>query len=125
MRLFDSKDQLEELQYDVDNAVPDISEWRAHILRKAHQDTVKTAVVEKPANNQVLIIMDWAMKFLPVGYRETEGEWFGKKGKSWHVSVAVKKGADGQVEVEFGNSKTHPSNPGWFVYITLDEKNVS
>lgn len=101
MRLFDSKDQLEELQYDVDNAVPDINEWRAHILRKAHQDTVKTSVVENPANNQVLIIMDWTMKFLPVGSRETEREWFGKKGKSWHVSVAVKKGADGQVEVEF------------------------
>ena len=99
MRLFDSKDQLEELQYDVDNAVPDINEWRAHILRKAHQDTVKTAVVEKPANNQVLIIM--AMKFLPLGYRETEREWLGKKGKSWHVSVAVKMGADGQVELEF------------------------
>lgn len=60
MRLFDSKDQLEELQYDVDDAIPDINEWRAHILRKAHQDTVKTAVVEKPANNQVLIIMDWS-----------------------------------------------------------------
>lgn len=105
MRLFDSKDQLEELQYDVDDAIPDINEWRAHILRKAHQDTVKTAVVEKPANNKVLIIMDMliimAMKFLPLGYRETEREWLGKKGKSWHVSVAVKMGADGQVELEF------------------------
>lgn len=101
MRPFDSKDQLEELQYDVDNAITDINEWWAHILRAAHQDAAKTAVVENLANNQVLIIMDWAMKFLPVGYRETQREWFGKKGKAWHVSVAVKKGADGQVEVDF------------------------
>ena len=38
MRLFDSKDQLEELQYDVDNAIPDIDGWKAHILREVHQD---------------------------------------------------------------------------------------
>ena len=41
------------------------------------------------------------MKFLPTGYRETHRNWFGKKGKSWHVSVAVKKGDDGEIEVEF------------------------
>ena len=45
--------------------------------------------------------MDWAMKFLPIGYRETQRDWFGKKGKSWLVSVAVKKGDDGEIGVEF------------------------
>ena len=98
---FSSKDQLEELQYDVDNAIPDINGWKAHILRAAHQDTAKSVVIENLANNQVLIIMDWAMKFLPIGYRETQRDWFGKKGKSWHVSIAVKKGDDGEIEVEF------------------------
>ena len=98
---FSSKDQLEELQYDVDNAIPDIDGWKAHILRAAHQDTAKSVVIENLANNQVLIIMDWAMKFLPTGYRETHRNWFGKKGKSSHVSVAVKKGDDGEIEVEF------------------------
>ena len=98
---FNSKDQLEELQYDMDNAIPDIDGWKAHILREVHQDTAKSAVIENLANNQVLIIMDWAMKFLPIGYRETQRGWFGKKGKSWHVSVAVQKGDDGEIEVEF------------------------
>ena len=45
--------------------------------------------------------MDWAMKFLPIGYRETQRDWFEKKGRSWHVSVAVKKGDDGEMELEF------------------------
>ena len=98
---FNSKDQLEELQYDMDNAFPDIDGWKAHILREVHQDTAKSAVIENLANNQVLIIMDWAMKFLPIGYRETQRGWFGKKGKSWHVSAAVQKGDDGEIEVEF------------------------
>ena len=98
---FSSKDQLEELQYDMDKVIPDIDGWKAHILREVHQDTAKSAVIENLANNQVLIIMDWAMKFLPIGYRETQRGWFGKKGKSWHVSVAVQKGDDGEIEVEF------------------------
>ena len=55
---FSSKDQLEELQYNVDNAIPDIDGWKAHILRAAHQDTAKSAVIENPANYQVLTIMD-------------------------------------------------------------------
>ena len=94
---FGSKDLLEELQYDVDNAVPDIDGWKAHIIRAAHQDTAKSAVVENLADNQVLIIMDWAMKFLPISYQETQRDWFGKKGRSWHVSVALNKGDDGLV----------------------------
>ena len=58
----------------MDNAIPDIDGWKAHILRAAHQDTAKSAVVENLANNQVLIIMDWAMKFLSISYRETQQE---------------------------------------------------
>ena len=85
----------------MDNAVPDVDGWRAHIPRAAHQDTAKSAVIENLANNQVLIIMDWAMKFLPIVHRETQRDWFGKKGKSWHVSVAVKKRDDGEIELEF------------------------
>ena len=85
----------------MDNAIPDIDGWKAHILREVHQDTAKSVVIENLANNHVLIIMDWAMKFLPIGYQETQRGWFGKKGKSWHVSVAVQKGDDGEIEVEF------------------------
>ena len=57
--------------------------------------------IEKLAYNQVLMIMNLAIKFSLVGYRETQRKWFGIKGKSWHVSVAVKKHADAEVEVEF------------------------
>ena len=43
--------------------------------------------------------MDWAMKFLPASFRETERDWFGKKAKSWHVTVAVTKSEDEEIEV--------------------------
>ena len=57
--------------------------------------------IENLAYNLVLMIMNLAIKFSLVGYRETQRKWFGIKGKSWHVSVAVKKHADAEVEVEF------------------------
>ena len=36
-----------------------------------------------------LVIMDWAMKFLPVQHREQMGELFGKRGRSWHISAVI------------------------------------
>ena len=31
------------------------------------------------------------MKFLPRTYRESQHDWFGKRGLSWHVTVATRK----------------------------------
>ena len=39
------------------------------------------------------------MKFLPASFRETQRDWCGKKGKSWHVTVAVTKSEDEEIEV--------------------------
>jgi hypothetical protein len=33
----------------------------------------------------VFIVNDWAMKFLPQRYRESQQDWFGKRGISWHI----------------------------------------
>lgn len=50
-------------------------------------------------STQALIIMDWAMKFLPVCFRESQSEWFGKKGRPWHVSAAITKNTEDEFEV--------------------------
>ena len=34
---------------------------------------------------------DFAMKFMPVQYREAQSDFFGKRGLSWHVSVCHRK----------------------------------
>ncbi|CAG2196655.1 unnamed protein product [Mytilus edulis] len=41
--------------------------------------------------HQLLLVMDWAMKFLPMRYREKQSDFFGQKGLNWHVSVAIVK----------------------------------
>ena len=98
--LFSSgSDQKEEIVYDVDTALPKLDEWKAHILRADHQVSAKSDIIDNLSTRQVLLIMDWAMKFLPVSFRETQRDWFGKKGKSWHVTVAVTRSESNDIEV--------------------------
>ena len=69
-------------------------------MRAVHKDVAKSFVVDHLSACQVIFIMDWAMKFLPTSFRETQRDWFGKKGKSWHVTVAITKDeASNDIEV--------------------------
>ena len=54
---------------------------------------------KKPALNELdsgtyLIILDWAMKLLPLKFRENTCDFFGKRGRSWHASAVVTKKDD-------------------------------
>ena len=40
--------------------------------------------------------MDWAMKHLRSKYRESQADWFGKRGISWHIATAMRK-SEGQL----------------------------
>ena len=80
---------MEELEHDLQSAIPRLEEWKSHIVRSVHQDAAKTTVIDALSKTEALLIMDWAMKFLPTSYRETQRDWFGRKGKSWHITVAI------------------------------------
>ena len=94
-----SPDKREELQHDFSCAAPSIEDWKAHVLRSVHQDGAKSEIIDNLKPSQMLLIMDWAMKFIPTSFRETQRYWFGKKGKSWHLSVAITKAENGTIEV--------------------------
>ncbi|XP_066025254.1 uncharacterized protein [Pocillopora verrucosa] len=64
------------------------------------------------------------MKFLPIGYRETQRDWFGKKGKSWHVSIAVKKGDDGEIETRSYIQLFDKCTQNWFAVASILESTV-
>ena len=38
-----------------------------------------------------LIVKVWAMKYLPRKYRESQTDWFGKRGIQWHLTVATRR----------------------------------
>jgi len=63
-------------------------------LRSIQQDKVRTSVLENLETSSILITQDWAMKFLPQEYRETQAYWFAKRGIAWHISVVARKIAD-------------------------------
>lgn len=76
------------------DAVLKIYNWKAHIVRTVNQDQFRLDALENMKSYQALIIMDWAMKFLPIHYREKQSDWFGQRGKNWHVIVCIFKDAE-------------------------------
>ena len=84
-----SKEYQEDLLYDFEQARTDILQWKAHILRSVNQDKAKQDAIRNL--NESLVVMDWAMKFLQMKYREKQSDWFAKRGISWHVSTVIFK----------------------------------
>ena len=50
-------------------------------------------------NTSVLLAQDWAMKFLSRKFRESETNWFVKRGISWHLTVAIRIGDDHKLQM--------------------------
>ena len=67
-----------------------IREWKKHQMRSVHQETARTYVLQQLDDQSVFIYIDWAMKFLPLKYREAQRDWFGKRGLSWHVTYVIR-----------------------------------
>ena len=59
----------------------------------------RTTAINSLEDHQGLLVLDWAMKFVPIHFRESQRDWFAKKGRNWHVSVLIYKGAAGELEV--------------------------
>lgn len=86
-----TENELDDLSYTYHLAVQEIQAWKSHQLRSVRQDAARTSVLEDLDDSSVHITQDWAMKFLPQKYRETQSDWFGKRGISWHISVVARK----------------------------------
>ena len=83
-----------DLLHTLKQAKEDIMSWKAHQLRSVHQTEAKHSVLEKLDSRSVLLVQDWAMKYMPRRYREAQSDWFAKRGLSWHITVAITKSKD-------------------------------
>ena len=88
---FPSKDDSEEAQYLAQHSRGTILAWKAHQLRTVRQDKARLEVPENLDYGSVFLTQDWAMKYLPREYRDSQSDWYGKRGISWHISVAVRR----------------------------------
>ena len=49
-----------------------INSWKSHQLRMVHQDNGRTDILDILEQDSALIVQDFAMKFIPAQYRETQ-----------------------------------------------------
>ena len=62
---YPSVDDHDEAVYLTESAITAIKNWKCHILRSANEDQARTDVLDLLDEKSVLIVNDWAMKFLP------------------------------------------------------------
>ena len=67
-KMFDSnvsRDVIEELVFIEGQAKQNILAWKAHLLRSVNQDEARLEAINALDESSVLLVQDWAMKFLP------------------------------------------------------------
>ena len=82
---------LQELKFIVGQAKSSILAWKAHLLRSVNQDEARVDTVEELGKDSVLLVQDWAMKYLPRQYRESQTIWFAKRRIPWHITVVIRR----------------------------------
>ena len=85
------QDLQDDLLFTARTASDGIHSWRTHQLHIVHQDTPRTDIVDSIQEDSVLITQDFAMRFLLAHYRETQAEFFRKRGILWHLTVCQSK----------------------------------
>lgn len=91
---FYSEEEKDDISHDVKTAFNFIRAWKSHILRSVNQDRARQDVLNKITDTEVFVTQDFAMKFIPRKFKETQKEWFAKRGISWHISYCVTKNGD-------------------------------
>ena len=86
-----SEEEREDATFMVQQARNDILAWKAHQLRSVNQDQAKAEVLGGLNHRSVLLVMDGAMKYLPRKFRESQCDWFAKRGIPWHITVVLRR----------------------------------
>lgn len=89
------EDLYDEILLKTANAIDNIVEWKKHIVRSKNQLRAKNHVISSLDGSKAIVMLDWAMKFLPRKFREGQTDWFGKRGVNWHIAVCLINGESG------------------------------
>lgn len=95
-----SAEELDELSFVFQQSKRNINAWKAHIIRSSNQDQAKSDALDNLDDKTVFLVQDWAMKYLPKKFRESQRDWFAKRGIPWHITVAYKRSSTaGELEM--------------------------
>ncbi|VDI31910.1 Hypothetical predicted protein [Mytilus galloprovincialis] len=89
--LGEKEDKRDEFTFTLYQAWSFLRNWKSHIVRARNQDCAKSKILDNLGQNDIFIVLDWAIKFLPRRYREDQSNWFAKRGISWHILVSFIK----------------------------------
>ena len=67
----ESSDVVEEFNFIEGQAKQNIWAWKAHLLRCVNKDEARLEVIDSLNESSVLLVQDWAKKFLPRKFRES------------------------------------------------------
>ena len=118
------KDQADDLQHEAKGAASKVFEWKAHVLRSQNQDQAKQQVLSALKEDEVFVVVDWAMKFTAMKFREKQAEWFAKRGINWHVSSVIMRREEG-LEVTCYVHLLNNCRQDWFAVLSILENLLS
>ena len=117
-------EEEDDLQYEADIAEVKIKEWKAHIMRAQNQEQSKQNILLSLQENEVFIILDWAMKFTQMKFREKQSEWFGKRGINWHICCVISRKED-KLEVTSYAHLFNSCTQDWFSVLSIIQNLMS
>ena len=118
------KERREDMEYDANSASKKIFNWKAHIIRAQNQEQSKHAILRSLGEEDVLIIIDWAMKFTALRFREKQEEWYGKRGMNWHISSVIFK-EDQKLKVVSYSHLFNNCRQDWYAVLSVLENLLS
>ena len=110
------KEKEDDLRYEAGIA----EEWKAHIMRAQNQEQSKQNILFSLQEYEVFIILDWAMKFTQMKFREKQSEWFGKRGISWHICCVISRKEE-KLEVTSYAHLFNSCTQNWFSVLSIIE----
>ena len=69
-----SDNEKEELAFVISQAKQSIECWKDHLLRSVNHDECRLDIVSSLSASSILLVLDWAMKYLPRKYRESQSD---------------------------------------------------
>ncbi|XP_071136891.1 uncharacterized protein [Mytilus edulis] len=114
-------DLLSDIYGDIESACERITDWKRHIVRTINQDKGRSDLLKSLSSEQAVIVMDWAMTFLPMSFREKQSDWFGQKGVNWHVSVCIYKSENEELKHRTFAHCVEATKQDWYTVSALLE----